>query len=342
MNLKQIFLFALCLSLSFGTFQASAQLGKKLKAKMGKLAGGGEIDKDKLPGPYYTSNIPLSLYFNGTYPASQDFYLEEGEGSVLFKRVRKDREASKLFVKKRNKPNLSNGDVLYQAGRTSFYVDVTGKGEDFKTIKALRSLKIKENVFLFYALGLDDEINELFEGGTEGYIKDHSKIKIWYVLAPTQELATEWNSEKGLKRIYAAEDGVKAVYLSKMKGEIADVRMPKPGKMNSNTALRNKIKSQITTQLTRDGATLKRLMITANDWEIVRNKITGEILYRHIWGYLADSNPDRGEIPCMVFGFYYTEKYQGNGKYAEGNGKVDCCSQDPKYGPYIACENINK
>lgn len=345
MHFKQVFLFVLCLSLSAGSFQASAQLGKKLKNRINNAIGGGEFNKDKLPGPYFTSNIPLGVFVNGAKPTTQDFYMQVIDGDPHFGTAKGERVACHLKLKSKYTPSLSNGDLLYNTGRYDFYFDVKGDGSSMEEPRGTRVLHLKsEDVYLFYGEGApdDDERFSNKEGGTSGYIKDHSKIQIFYALAPTTELLTEWNSQKGLERIYAAEDGVKMAYLSKMKDKIADVRMPKPGKMNQNKALLSKVKAQIKAQVEADGATLKRVMITANDWEVVRNKVTGEILYRHIWGYLADSNASRGEIPCMVFGFYYTEKYLGNGKYAEGNGKVDCCSQDAKYGPYIDCANINK
>jgi len=60
-----------------------------------------------------------------------------------------------------------------------------------------------------------------------------------------------------------------------------------------------------------------------------------------MWGYMADSKPGRKPGECMVFGFYLTQKYDGT-KFLEGSPKFDCCSQDPKYGPVILCENIDK
>ncbi|MEM6297901.1 MAG: hypothetical protein AAF740_04340, partial [Bacteroidota bacterium] len=124
----KVFATALMLIIGLGFTPAQAQFGKKLKEKMAKMKGGGEggeINKDKLPGPYYTSDIQLFGQVEAYQFPGQDFYLEDNKFAFANGKA-KDYLVCRLAPKSKNAPNLASGDKLYGATNNEFMYDITG------------------------------------------------------------------------------------------------------------------------------------------------------------------------------------------------------------------------
>jgi hypothetical protein len=313
-----------------------AALGKVLKGKKKNEA----LNKDKLPGQYYTSSAGLATDQSGGI-SSEDFYMQDGENGakmLYFAQGRaKGLPVMKLsFIEKLNQ-YIGSADMVIFGLYDSPYMRIGEKAEDLRRLDRARVLCVDQEVYLFYG---EREDGRYATSETYSHIADKNNLGFFMVIAKSKEKIAEWTEEKVIEKIFEAEQKIKA---GRVQGKLAlakDTRMPKAGKMHNNKELLDEITVMLKNKCAQDGSTLKRVVITANDWEVVKNKVTGEILYRHIWGYMADSKASRSS-ECMVFGFYFTQKYDGT-KFLEGSPKLDCCSQDAKYGPYILCENIDK
>jgi len=346
--MRLFFLIALSVVLTAALPQeANAQFGK-LKKKLedavngGGSSSGGNIDPSKLPGPYYKSNQELayeSKSFTDFFMTTYDF-----NGKIIYnihipKGVYKNKTVTTFkrtdYTKKHLEKFLEEGDSVFMTDDEPWFKDEEGKTRN----PYCRILKTADNALLFY---YGEMVNSYMKPGTNitlaaGYFKSFKH----FVLAPNQEILDKWSGEAGIQKIQAFENKSIEHYATLKAKEADKVRMPKAGKMHQNAALLKEITGYLNKKCQEDGSTLKRVVITANDWEVVKHRVTGEILYRHMWGYMADSKPGRKPGECMVFGFYLTQKYDGT-KFLEGSPKFDCCSQDPKYGPVILCENIDK
>ena len=345
--MKKVFVLLLA-SLLILNFQAKAQLGKKLKNKLeSKLNGEGGSskkkssikNKSKLPGPYMTTNVELEAHSKG----HTEFFINKTEddneinvavhpAKFMYREYTAMELSSDKYEKKHLMKFADEGETIFSSDDKP-YLKENGSWDS----KFCRAIKMANDVYLVYYGELSYPIEKHGQTIATGYMKS---IK-HFVLAPSQELVDEWSGEKGLTKIKAFEAKVKANHIAAETGELDKVRMPAEGKMHKNTALYNEISKYVKGVCNRDNTTLKRIVIVSNDWENVTDKYTGKILYRRVLGYFADSRADRTPTECMVFYFYFIQKYDGT-KYIQDNPTFNCCSQDLRFGPDINCENVNK
>lgn len=113
------------------------------------------------------------------------------------------------------------------------------------------------------------------------------------------------------------------------------VQFPEAGALNAQTDLVDFGKKEVGKVLEKDGQDLLYLNVESNDWTIVTNKYTGEILYRWAKGAFAQKNSDGR---CMLQGCIIKQQYNGSDYNSSMFGGI-IHGQLP-YGQYMACENV--
>ncbi|MEE2802254.1 MAG: hypothetical protein VX550_08755 [Bacteroidota bacterium] len=112
------------------------------------------------------------------------------------------------------------------------------------------------------------------------------------------------------------------------------IKMPSSGSMNSNADLLSFATKKVKETIQKDGAQLLKIHIESNDWNIVRNKYTGHIMYRWIKGAFTEKNKNND---CYLQGFLIKQPYTGSGYGSSQFGGV-IHGQMP-YGQIMNCDN---
>ncbi len=191
-----------------------------------------------------------------------------------------------------------------------------------------RMLKLDEDVFVLYA--------GAFQGGHSYNVPSYVKpgdLTITNIIAPPEKLNL-FSKEKAKEMALAIEAKFKANYEEAAAANLASIKIPKAGKLDANTSLKNFAKAEINKVINKDGAKLMYHRIESNDWSIVHHKITGKPLYRWIKGAFTETTRQGN---CKLQGFILKQQYNGSGYSNTSFGGV-IHGQMP-YGQKIDCKN---
>ncbi|MAB49095.1 MAG: hypothetical protein CMC05_10740 [Flavobacteriaceae bacterium] len=195
----------------------------------------------------------------------------------------------------------------------------------------VRGMLIAEDVFVIYAGS--------HEGGhafnVPSYMHQNDITVLNIIGKGEQEFHLDW-LEKAKPIVQEFEATLKANYDAAAKAKTDAIKMPKAGAMNSNTSLVNFAKEKVSATIAKDGAKLLKLNIESNDWNIVKNKYTGHIMYRWIKGAFTEKNKNND---CYLQGFLIKQQYNGSGYSSSEFGGI-IHGQMP-YGQIMSCENAN-
>ncbi|WP_431107574.1 hypothetical protein [Winogradskyella poriferorum] len=195
----------------------------------------------------------------------------------------------------------------------------------------VRGMLIAEDVFVIYAGS--------HQGGHAFNVPSYmiqDDITILNVIGKgEQQFHLDW-LEKAKPIVQEFEATLKANYDAAAKAKTDAIKMPKAGAMNSNTSLVNFAKEKVSETISKDGAKLLKLNIESNDWNIVKNKYTGHIMYRWIKGAFTEKNKNN---ECYLQGFLIKQQYNGSGYSSSEFGGI-IHGQMP-YGQIMSCENAN-
>ena len=195
----------------------------------------------------------------------------------------------------------------------------------------VRGMLIAEDVFVIYAGS--------HEGGhafnVPSYMHQNDITVLNIIGKGEQQFHLDW-LEKAKPIVQEFEATLKANYDAAAKAKTDAIKMPKAGAMNSNTSLVNFAKEKVSATIAKDGAKLLKLNIESNDWNIVKNKYTGHIMYRWIKGAFTEKNKNN---ECYLQGFLIKQQYNGSGYSSSEFGGI-IHGQMP-YGQIMSCENAN-
>ena len=195
----------------------------------------------------------------------------------------------------------------------------------------VRGMLIAEDVFVIYAGS--------HQGGhafnVPSYMHQNDITVLNIIGKGEQQFHLDW-LEKAKPIVQEFEATLKANYDAAAKAKTDAIKMPKAGSMNSNTSLVNFAKEKVSATIEKDDAKLLKLNIESNDWNIVKNKYTGHIMYRWIKGAFTEKNKNN---ECYLQGFLIKQQYNGSGYSSYEFGGI-IHGQMP-YGQIISCENAN-
>lgn len=326
-NLK-LLSFVLLLAACFApTEHNHAQFSKvKEKVKIGKK------DKASKGGADTFWNSTVGLSSSGAYGTKQlhaNSKEKDGLEILDFIAAKGMSKGTEVFSLKQSK------DLSAICGQKIYTIDtrvcLTGVdeclGSGFQTVR----VHCPEPDIMIFHTGKEIDI----KGGGDFYrpLKD---ITIPLVIAKDPSKIELWKGEPGLKAAQEIENKINAAASAKGNDKLDAVRMPKAGKMH-NSANEKIAQDILAPVLKQDGATLHRIVVTADDYLVNRNKSTGIITGRQLWGYFAETNKN-GD--CVIHTFTISQSH--NGSDFAGAWKLDGIAQDPKFGPYISCDNIHK
>jgi len=307
--------------------ESNAQFGK-LKKKLGLNDGGGAalMTKSKVstPGDPYGKCSDFQLEFKEDHRGRYyEVHFDIGKG------LKKGTNVFSMTSSEKLTAYANEGDSVYYVKRSPMLKDPNGDKHHMTYFA--RAIRTSDGVYLCYYAGGGSETGK---AGTPTFARE--KVKMPLVIAPSEEKHDEWFGEKGTKYVQAFEDKLKAAYEEAKNSVVADARMPKAGKLHKDEKLLEAAKKGIPGRI--NGAELKRVVITSNDWKIIHNSLTGLVIKRVAYGYFADHMPDR-EDPCRVFTFSIEQQHDGKKFY--GEYRVTGIGQDPKI-LRIDCGNIDK
>ncbi|WP_073147519.1 hypothetical protein [Mesonia phycicola] len=191
-----------------------------------------------------------------------------------------------------------------------------------------RMLKVEEDVFILYA---GQQV-----GGHAYNVPSYivlDDLYIMNVIAPEEKLA-KYSKEEAKKIAVEMETKLKANYDAAAKADLASIKIPSAGKLNSDASLKNFAKTEINKVVVKDGGELIHVNIESNDWNIVHHKVTGRPLYRWIRGAFTEKLRSG---KCKLQGYLLKQQYNGSGYSNTTFGGV-IHGQMP-YGQYIDCNN---
>lgn len=195
----------------------------------------------------------------------------------------------------------------------------------------VRGMLIAEDVFVIYAGS--------HQGGhafnVPSYMHQNDITVLNIIGKGEQQFHLDW-LEKAKPIVQEFEATLKANYDAAAKATADAIKMPKAGSMNSNASLVNFAKENVSKTIAKDGAKLLKLNIESNDWNIVKNKYTGHIMYRWIKGAFTEKNKNND---CYLQGFLIKQQYNGSGYSSSEFGGI-IHGQMP-YGQIMSCENAN-
>lgn len=169
----------------------------------------------------------------------------------------------------------------------------------------VRGMLIAEDLFIVYAGS--------HEGGhafnVPSYMNQNDITVLNIVGKGDQQLHLDW-LEKALPIVKQFEATLEDNYKEAQKATMASIKMPKAGAFNNDIALKNFAKTNVEETIAKDGAKLLKLNIESNDWNIVKNKYTGHIMYRWIKGAFTEKNKNND---CYLQGFLIKQMYNGSG-----------------------------
>lgn len=194
----------------------------------------------------------------------------------------------------------------------------------------VRGMLITEDIFVIYAAS--------HQGGHAFNVPSYmhqDDITILNVVGPgDQKVHLEW-LEKAKPIVKEFEATLKANYDAAAKASLSSIVMPNAGNMNNNTTLLNFAKGKVKETIAKDGASLLKINIESNDWNVVTHKYTGEILYRWVKGAFTEKNKNND---CMLQGFLIKQEYHGGGNYGTSIFGGIIHGQMP-YGQLMDCAN---
>jgi len=191
-----------------------------------------------------------------------------------------------------------------------------------------RMLKVEEDVFILYA---GQQV-----GGHAFNVPSYivlDNLYIMNVIAPEEKLE-KYSKEASKNIAVEMETKLKANYDAAAKADLASVKIPSAGKLNSDASLKNFAKTEINKVVVKDGGELIHVNIESNDWNIVHHKVTGRPLYRWIRGAFTEKLRSG---KCKLQGYLLKQQYNGSGYSNTSFGGV-IHGQMP-YGQYIDCNN---
>ena len=365
---SKIYLSVFFFSLLFG-FSAQAQLGKMLKNKVknasktvvkekaattaGTTSAGTSSHQSKMPGsvpgsPYTeeANTATTSLAFLEVIGTSSGYTshivngvnYREGEmeqGKAIVFHPDYDLEYSWLvFIS----PKVLDGFAVENA---RVYEMTSGSYIIKHPADPNQQLELgTSGLILSRLLKVEDDVFVLYAGASVGghafnvpsYI-ELGDLTITNIIAPPAKLKS-YSKEEAKKLAVEIETKLKANYDAAAKADLASVKIPAAGKLNSNSALKNFAKTEIKKVVEKDGGQLLHVNIESNDWHIVHHKITGRPLYRWIRGAFTEKLRNG---KCKLQGYLLKQQYDGS-SYGNTNFGGVIHGQMP-YGQYIDCNN---
>jgi hypothetical protein len=304
------------------------KLAKKLKGGGGDDAGSTLVTKSKvsIPGDPYgkCQDFITSYKIDPVRGAYYETYFDIGKG------MKKGRSVFSLKSSKSLNAYVNEGDSAYLLVRSPMLKDPNGKQTQLKY--HTRALRTADGVYLCYHA---DGTSETGKAGTPSFAR--GDIKVPLIIASTEALHDEWYGDKATNYVKDFEAKLEAAYKQAKSGVIADARMPKKGKLHKDELVKS-AEELLKARIASDGAEVKRVVITANDWNIIRNKRTGAVIRRELVGYFADHMPSR-EDPCRVFTFGLQQQHDGTDFY--GDYRLTGIGQDARI-LRIDCANVDK
>lgn len=192
-----------------------------------------------------------------------------------------------------------------------------------------RMVEIEPDVFAIYA--------GAFVSGHPYNVPSYMTEQYVVAMFAPKEKFSEWTPEKVKPIVVAIEEKLKQNYEQAKQADLASLKFPKAGKMNSQSELKNFAKTEIKKILAKDGQQFLTHNIESNDWNIVYDKYTKKPLFRWIKGAFAEKYPNG---KCKLQGFLLKQQYNGSGYSNTTFGGV-IHGQMP-YGQYILCTNVPK